>query len=176
MKKLILSLIISTLFIISAKAQIYCDTYFSAYSIEVGVKCKYCNEKRTFILPEKIKFNRTLVCESFKNPLNTTTEGKCKLSTILHYITSMYWNTWAESNSFASQKCLGIENPNYTHKAYEFDPIDVGIKDYEIEKEKLESLMKDMDDYKYSMDDLSYQAGRKASAKYSIKVLTNSCY
>ena len=174
MKKQILTFILCTFFILSIKSQNYCDTYFSAYSIKVGVKCRYCDEVKSVIIPQKIKFNSSLVCESFKNLKSASAEGKCKLSTILHYITSLFWDTWVQSNAFASQQCFGDENPNFAHKAYEYD-YEVGLKEYGIDKKELESIMEEINYSKNFMDYPSYQAGRKVSAQYSLKVITNSC-
>lgn len=175
MKKQIITFILCTFFTLSLKSQSYCDTYFSAYSIKVGVKCRYCDEGKSMIIPSKIKFNRSLICESFKNPLSASDEGKCKLSTILHYLTSLYWDLWVQSNAFASEKCLGVENPNFSHKAYELHELEVGLSEYGIEKIDLESIMKEIDYSKNFMDYPSFQEGRKVSAQYSIKVMTNSC-
>jgi hypothetical protein len=78
----------------SSKAQDYCNASFSAYSIKIGAYCKYCNNSSTFVIPKKIKFNITLVCESLNNPRNASTEGMCKLTSIMHYMTYLYYNAW----------------------------------------------------------------------------------
>ena len=90
------------------------------------------------------------------------------------YITSLFWDTWVQSNAFASQQCFGDENPNFAHKAYEYD-YEVGLKEYGIDKKELESIMEEINYSKNFMDYPSYQAGRKVSAQYSLKVITNSC-
>ena len=175
MKKIFLSLIFALIVMSSVKAPDYCDVYFSAYSIKRGVKCKYCDERKSFIIPEKIKFNRTLVCESFKDINNASEEGKCKLITIMHYLTSMYWEAWSASNSLASEKCLGVENPENTHKVYETEIKDAGLIEYGTTSRDLEKIMKIIDNSKNYIDYGSYNYGRKVSAQYMLNVIQNSC-
>lgn len=175
MKKIFLSLIFALIVISSLKAQDYCDVYFSAYSIKGGVKCKYCDEGKSFIIPEKIKFKRTLVCESLKDVNNASEEGKCKLISIMHYLTSMYWEAWSTTNSFSSEKCLGIENPENTHKAYETEIKDAGLIEYGTTSRDLEKIMRIIDNSKNYIDYGSYKNGRKLSAQYSLRVIQNSC-
>lgn len=179
MKKQIKKSIYVLLFLLSIvyciNAQEHCNGIFEAYSKKTGTYCKYCNESLTFIIPSKIKFNRTLVCESFQNPSNASSEGHCKFNAITFYLTFLYYNAWYKSNAFNLVKCYSINNPKDTHKAIERDAEDVGLKEYIYDDLEAKSDMAIIEETRSYIDYASFQQGRSVSAKYAIGVIQNSC-
>jgi len=168
-----------TLFFLSiiycVNAQEHCNVYFNAYSKKIGAYCKYCNESKTFIIPSKIKFNRTLVCESFQNVSNASSEGKCKVSAIISYLAFLYYTSWYKGNAFYSEKCYSSNNPKETHAAYQGDAEDVGLKEYSFDDLEAQAGMDSIEETRSYIDYGSFQEGRSVSAKYAIGVLKNSC-
>jgi hypothetical protein len=168
-----------TLFFLSiiycSNAQEHCTGNFEAYSRKIVAYCKYCNESKTFIIPSKIKFNKTLVCESLQNIDNASSEGKCKAVAIVNYLTFLYYTLFYKGNAFYSEKCYNSNNPKETHAAYLGEAEDVGLKQYSFDDLEAQAGMDSIEETRSYIDYGSFQEGRSESAKYAIGVLKNSC-
>ncbi len=163
-----------------SNAQEYCGVSFSAYSKKTYVRCKYCNESSELIVPYRIKFNRTLICDTYNNALQKNTslssvEGKCKFNSIILYMSAKYFFGWASSYNFPRQKCLGNNNPSNNHVAYVDIVEDVGLKEYSFEDYELKAMIDSMEEARSYIDYASFQQGRSVSAEYAIGVIQNSC-
>lgn len=176
--------IYTLLFIISivyfTNAQERCGVSFSAYSKKTSVRCKYCNERSELIVPYRIKFNRTLICDTYNNALQknaslSSEEGTCKLNSIILYISARYFFGWVSSNNFPREKCLSNNNPSDNHVAYEDSVEDVGLKEYSFEDYELKAMIDSMEEAISYIDYASFQQGRSVSAEYAIGVIQNSC-
>jgi hypothetical protein len=156
-------------------AQEYCGVNFTAYSGQRSVYCKYCDENSTFVVPIKIQFNSTRICNTFKNPNEATAESKCKYNSLKYYISYCYFIGWYSGNSFASKKCYGKNNPNNKHAVYQGVDKEIGLKDYSFEDYELKKYMQLILDIRNYIDLSSYNEGIRISKEYSRLCIIESC-
>jgi hypothetical protein len=176
MKKTILFLMLITLIFNNSNAQNYCGASFEAYSVKIVAHCKYCNMSSKYtIIPKKIKFNRTLVCETLNDPKNASIEGKCKFNSIVLHINFKYYLNLMQMLAFYSEKCEDINNPKNKHEAYIEDPIDVGLQNYSFVESEVADYNDLMEYTKSTIGYDMYNQCRAQSATYSLGCIKESC-
>lgn len=163
------------LFFWTTNAQKDCGVNFAAHSGERSLYCKYCDESVKFTIPIKIKFNSTRICDAYNKASGVTAEAKCKFNSLIYYISYLYFKGWYDGNSFADQKCFGLNNPRIKHAAYQGADRELGNKNFSFEDYEVEGYLKFMVDAKKYIDVSSYNDGFRLSAKWALLVIRESC-
>lgn len=176
MKKTILFLMLITLMFNNSNAQNYCGASFEAYSVKTVASCKYCNEISEYtVIPKKIKFNRTLVCETLNDPTNASSEGRCKFNSIVLHIAFKYYVNLIQIMAFSFEKCLSINNPKNIHESYVDELIDIGIQNYSFEESEIANYNDLMEYTKSTIGHDRYNEFRAQSMTYSLRCIKESC-
>lgn len=176
MKKCLLFLMFILLVYNNSNAQEYCGANYTAYSVKMRAYCRYCNKSsESAIFPRKIKFSSTLVCSTLNNPADTSSEGNCKLNSIMLHLSNIYYLYLMNTLAFYSEKCLGEDNPKNVHDAYIGQPEDYGLKDYSFEESEVSTWYDLIESSKSIIGYDRYNQCRAQAATYSITCIKNSC-